>query len=946
MAELPRPDLPDGPVRILFDHLHELHHRAGWPSLREMAREVGCSHTTISAAFSEPRTPRWGLLELVVETLGGDTGEFHRLWLAASRPSDSPETGLPPPTAAPPPRPPQPAPPPVPPRELPADVVAFTGRDRQLAELDVLLARTGAAPALTLVAICGTAGVGKTALGVHWAHRVADHFPDGQLYVNLRGYDPEQPVRATEALETFLRVLGVAGPDIPHGLPERAARYRTLLAGRRMIVLLDNAHSVEQVRDLLPGAPSCVVVVTSRDTMPALVARHGATRINLDLLAPGEAHALLGTLIGDRVTTEPAAAETLASRCARLPLALRIAAELAVARPWTSLTELAQELDDEPRRLDLLAAGDDDHTAVRAVFSWSLRHLSKPAAHAFTLLGLHPGAGLDRRAVEALTDVDPVTARSLIDALLRAHLLDQPGGDRYGMHDLLHAYAAERASQLDDGVRRAASDRLRSYYLATTWAAMRTAFPGTAPPDEHTDAPTPPIGFETAAAALTWLDVERTNLLALARTATDGGGRFSCALSAALAPYLDARAHYHDAVVLHELARAAAHVDADPRAEGRAYARLCTVHRRLGNYRDAVAHGERALAIQREIDDRSGLGITLHQLGLAYWRLGRYGTAVTCIEQALAHFREHDDHGGEAAAAYGLGIAKFQLGEYAAARAQHERALDIFRRIGDRTGEGRTHNNLGLVAQRLDRPAQAREHYVTALGIAREVGNRTGEAVALINLADLDVQDGELAVARHRYEAALGLGRHLGYRVGQADALRGLGVVLGELGQHEESVDHLVNAVALCQDLGEHETQVRALLDLGHAVRRAGRPAEAATHYRLALVLSSESGDRHAQARAREALAELRPGIDPAPQPPATSHRRTGAPTTGMSGRPCQTLTSSPLPLTIRLDYRLRSSSHAAGSMAATTASHTRKITNLTTPARKPPDLVGCGWRW
>jgi tetratricopeptide (TPR) repeat protein len=847
LGALPRPDLPAGPARVLFDRLHELHHRAGWPSLREMAKEVGCSHTTISAAFSEPRVPRWGLLELIVEALGGEPAEFHQLWLAASRLPDA--------AAA------EPPPPHRPPREVPADVVAFTGRAEEVAALDALLDRAAAAPALTIAAISGTAGVGKTALAVHWAHRVADRFPDGQLYVNLRGYDPDQPVRAAEALETFLRVLGLGGPDIPHGLPERAARYRTLLAGQRVLVLLDNAHSVEQVRDLLPGTPSCFVVVTSRDTLPALVARHGATRINLDLLAPTEAHALLRTLVGSRVDAEPEAADTLARRCARLPLAVRIAAELAAARPRASLAELADELGDEPRRLDLLAAGDDEYTAVRAVFSWSLRHLSEPAAGVFTMLGLHPGTDLDQPAVTALTGADPPAARSLVDALLRAHLLADIGGGRFGMHDLLHAYAAERASRLDEGVREAALGRLLRHYLATASSAVRLAFPASTAPDDEPPTGASQAGIGTPAAAMAWLDAERSNLLAVTRTATGGQGGFAPAMSAVLAPYLDARAHYHDALALHGLARIAASATGDLRAEGQARTRLGTVHRRLGEYRAAIGHYERALTIHRQTGDQATLAVTLHHLGVAHWRLGRYGEAVQHIDQALASYRERGDRGGEAAAEYGLGNALFQLGDYTTARDHHERALAISQQIGDRTGEGRARNNIGLIAQRLDRPAEAREHYEQALRIAREVGNRTGESVALVNLADLDVLAGALRLAEDRYAEALALSRHIGYRVGQADALRGLGVVLGRLGRTEESVDHLVNAVALCQDLEEHETQVRALQDLGDVHRRAGRTDEAVEHYRAALARAAASGDRYTHGRALAAIAAMPDGV-------------------------------------------------------------------------------------
>ncbi len=819
MGALPRPDVPEGPVRVLFDRLHELHHRAGWPSLREMAKEIGCSHTTVSAAFSEPRVPRWGLLELIVETLHGDTDAFHDLWLAAS--------GPPGPVA-----PTVPAPAPVgPPRELPADVVAFTGRDAQLAALDELLARAHGGSALTIAAVSGTAGVGKTALAVHWAHRVAAGFPDGQLYINLRGYDPDQPVRAAEALEVFLRVLGVPGPDLPHGLAERAARYRTLMAGWRMLVLLDNAHSVEQVRDLLPGTPSCLVVVTSRDTLPALVARHGATRVNLDLLAPGEARLLLRTLIGSRVDAEPEQAAALIQRCARLPLALRIAAELAAARPAASLAELVGELGDESR-LDVLAAGDDDYTAVRGVFSWSLRHLSDPAAAAFTLLGLHPGADVDRSAVAALTGTAPGAARGLIDPLVRAHLVDDLGGGRFGMHDLLHAYAAERATQLPAPVRAEALSRLRAYYLETARLAAGTM--GTSP----------------------WLEAERANLLAVARTG--GDDRYAVELSAALGPYLDARAHYHDALALHGLARAAAHGAGDPAAEGRAWMLLATVHRRLGDYRAAIEGYERALDLLERGGDRAGQATVRHGLGLACLRVGRNAEAVDQITLAIAGYREHGDRAGEGTALYGLGLAEFVFGRYAQARAHDEEALAVLRALGDRTGEGRTLNNLGLLHHRLGDLAAAADHYRRALRIAREVGNRAGEATALVNLGDVAPDPAD---ARELYMEALALSRHIGYRVAQADALRGLGVVLAGLGRLDEALEHFGHAIALCADIGESDTQIRALLELGGVLCRAGRPAEAEARYRSALTLATRTGDPYAKERAAAGLAAARDAL-------------------------------------------------------------------------------------
>ena len=369
MGALPRPEVPPGPARTLVDALHDLHHRAGWPSLREMAKEIGCSHTTVSAAFSEPRLPRWGMLELLVETLGGDVARIHELWLAASanpgspiagpRPDGGPAaragTGAPPDRAALADRPAEPVP-----RQLPLDVAAFTGRDDELTRLDEALGS-----AARIVALTGTAGVGKTALAVHWAHRVAGGFGGGQLYVDLRGYDPGDPVRPPTRSRRSCADSAWQRRD-PHELGERAARYRTLLADRRMLVLLDNAHPVDQIRALLPGGGSSLVVVTSRATLPGLVARDGAVRIDLDRLSDAEAVGLLRTLVGARVAEQPEDASMLAVRCARLPLALRVAAELAASRPRASLAQLLAELGDEHRSLDVLTAGDDEYTAVRA----------------------------------------------------------------------------------------------------------------------------------------------------------------------------------------------------------------------------------------------------------------------------------------------------------------------------------------------------------------------------------------------------------------------------------------------------------------------------------------------------------------------------------------------------------------------------------------------------
>ncbi|MGH8921280.1 MAG: NB-ARC domain-containing protein, partial [Actinomycetes bacterium] len=390
-------------------------------------------------------------------------------------------------------------------------------------------------------------GVGKTALALRWAHRVRGDFPDGQLYVNLRGYDPGQPLSADDVLAGFLRALGLAGHDIPLEVDERAAAYRSLLDGRRMLVVLDNAATVEQIRPLLPGTPSAMVVVTSRDSLAGLVARDGARRLGLDLLPPEDAVSLLRVLIGARVEVEPDAAMTLANQCARLPLALRVAAELAVARPTTSLAVLVAELVDEQLRLHLLDAGGDPRTAVRGVFSWSYQHLPADAARAFRLLGLHPGPDLDLYAAAALTDTTPGQAQHLLGLLARAHLVHTASAGRYGMHDLLRAYATHLATDEDSGhERRAVLTRLFDYYLAIVVAAMDTLVPAERHLRPRIPDPAPPgpvvADLITARA---WLDAERAILAAIcAHTARYGWPGHTTRLATTLFRYFEISVHY------------------------------------------------------------------------------------------------------------------------------------------------------------------------------------------------------------------------------------------------------------------------------------------------------------------------------------------------------------------------------------------------------------------
>jgi hypothetical protein len=357
------------------------------------------------------------------------------------------------------------------PRQLPADVPAFTGRETFLKELDGLAAE-GEESAIVVSAVAGAPGVGKTALAVHWAHRVAERFPDGQLYVNLRGYDPGEPLAAASVLETFLATLGAT--SIPAGADERAARYRSLLAGRRFLVVLDNARTPEQVRPLIPGAPGCLVLVTSRDSLTGLVVRDGARRVDLARLSEAEGVDLLARILGrDRVASEPEAAAELVRLCAGLPLALRIAAEHVAGRPAVPSARAAAELADGGERWSVLDATGDPFTDVRAVFSWSYHTLPGPAARLFRLLGLNPAPEFSVFAAANLAGMPLAETRQLLSVLMAAHLLERAEEGRYTWHDLLRAYAADLVVAEEPAEERhQALTRLLDGYRHTLEAAM------------------------------------------------------------------------------------------------------------------------------------------------------------------------------------------------------------------------------------------------------------------------------------------------------------------------------------------------------------------------------------------------------------------------------------------------------------------------------------------
>jgi DNA-binding SARP family transcriptional activator/tetratricopeptide (TPR) repeat protein len=741
------------------------------------------------------------------------------------------------------------------PAQLPADVPAFTGRAVEVAELDRLLPVAASDGQSLVVCLTGTAGAGKTALAIHWGHRRRERFTDGQLYLNLRGYDPELPMAAVDALGTLLASVVQPGQAIPAGLEERAARFRTELAGRRMLIVLDNASTVEIVRHLLPGASECTVVVTSRDSLAGLVSINGARRITVDLLPSADAIELLRQLVGTRVDEEPVAAATLVEQCAQLPLALRIAAELAAARPAASLSTLTTELAEQQRRLDLLSDSDDPRAGIGAVFSWSLRQLPAPSVRTFALLGLHPGPHLDVFAAAALVDNGLDEVRRTLASLARAHLIYPVEGSRYGIHDLLRAYAARLA-----GERWAVPDiaapmaRLFDYYLGTASVAMQALYPGEAdrrPPVPAPDSPMPDLG--DAAAAHGWLRTELPNLTAIAVCAA-AHKRHAPAVraSAVLYRYLDGD-HYNAAVTIHGTARTAAQRLGDESGEAHALNALAHAHAQAGRLAKASQYLQEAQRLSERAGDEVGQARALGNLAGLDEQLARYEDAAVRYEQAMHRYHRLGDLTGQAHALTRLASVEARLGRDRPSREHVDRALALHRQAGHRFGEAWALNSLGEIEARAGRHELAADWHRQALMLFRELGHRSSEAWTLDSLGASETRLDRFGRARDHHQRALDMFRELSDQFGQAASLNGLGEALLAARQAGLAIAYHAQALTLATGTGAREQQARAHAGLGEAHRADGDAASAREHFQQALAGYADLSlaERVVQLRAR-----------------------------------------------------------------------------------------------
>ncbi|MFJ9482606.1 AfsR/SARP family transcriptional regulator [Streptomyces mirabilis] len=663
------------------------------------------------------------------------------------------------------------------PAQLPAALDCFTGRHQELRRLRALVSDVvdvGRTATVTISAIDGMAGVGKTTLAVHLAHGIAHHFPDGQLYINLRGFNQGgSAVGSSEALRTFLLALGVSHQSVPNGLDEQAALYRSVLADRRMLIVLDNARDPQHVRPLLPGTADCLVIVTSRDQLHGLIAAQGALPLTLGPFSAEEAREALSRRLGaERVAAEPDAVERIIMLCGRLPLALAVLAARGATRPDWPLASIAAELCNSHGNLNAFA-GTDPSTDVRTVFSWSYESLSTEAARFFRLLAVHPGPDFTVLAAANVVGLPVRQAEALLSELSRNNLLAEDSPGRYAFHDLLHAYADELNRNHDDEeTRRAALRRMVDYYLHSAHSATTLIIP--APPESSSlSSPlsgTLPEVIEERRQATVWLDAELPALLSLIELADSRGfPQHSYHLAQVLDLELDRRGRWQEQLAVQQTALKASERAGDPAGQAHAHRALGFAYGRLERRSEAQNHLERALALFTEsghlegqarthrssafhansaldhhralrhyaaafalygsTENPGGQARVLNETGWTRILLGQHGRAVRLCRRAITMHQRMADRGGEAAAWDSLGYAQHHLGQYREALASYEQALTIYRAISDRSLEADTLTHIGDSLDVLGKRASAVTAWEHAVTILTELGHPDTEQI-------------------------------------------------------------------------------------------------------------------------------------------------------------------------------------------------------------------------
>jgi DNA-binding SARP family transcriptional activator/tetratricopeptide (TPR) repeat protein len=789
------------------------------------------------------------------------------------------------------------------PRQLPPDTGSFTGRVGLLADLDAMLpgGSAGDWTAARIAVLNGLPGVGKTAAAVHWAHRCADRFPDGQLFLNLRGYSTTPAVRPVEALGVLLRGLGVPADQIPLDVDEQAALYRSRLVGRQVLVLLDNAANAEQVRPLLVSEPRCLILITSRGQLPGLVALQGARILPVGVLEPGESRALLTELFGaarpSGVPDPLAGLAQLAELCGHLPLALRIAGTHLTTRPSLGVDRYAARLRTGDR-LATLSIDDDPQATVRATFDLSYQALAERLRRLFRLLALHPGVDFAADTAAALAGTSDDEAERLLNHLAEVSLLERAGAGRYAWHDLLRLYA-ERVSAAEDPPeeRAAATTRLFDFYLATTGAAMRLAFPSFRFRAGGGAAGAAPRAFTDAADALCWLDGERANLVAVVeRTADQGPPAVAWQLAGLLYPYLVYGDHVLDwrrvaqrglsaasragneaemAAMLHSLGTwygsrgevepAVEHLEralalrrgGDPAAEANTRTNLGIVLGMASRFEEARTHLREAHALAERVGDSWLLVSALNSLGMVCRHMGRLTEALDVLTETLALERAAADRRAEAATLENLATVYADLGRFAEAVELLDRCFEIVRELNDRINTSLTMISSALVHASIGRVGDATRLAEQALGLARETGQLTAEVGALSALATCHRIAGRLDLAEADGRRALSRAQEIRNVEGEAEALTGLADTLLRAGRPEAACASAERAAQLADDHGLRVLHGRALTVLAAGRLDRGEYGDAQRDCEHALALHREVGHRPGEARALDLLGRI-----------------------------------------------------------------------------------------
>ena len=704
------------------------------------------------------------------------------------------------------------------PAQLPPTVADFIGRDDLLAQMDAVADRHDRRRAATVIALTGPAGVGKTALALRWAHAVRDRFPDGQLHVNLHGYSPAGAQTTLGALGQLLRALGVRPDRVPDDVDEASAVYRTLLADRRTLVVLDNCADSEHVRPLLPGHRGCVTVVTSRDSLSGLVARDGVTRLSVDVLPPGDSGALLTRIVGEeRTAAEPAAVHALAQLCGHLPLALRVAATRLADRPTHTIREDVDQLREGNRLSDLDIDG-DRQASVEAALESSYLALADDTRRLFRLLSLVPGTDVAPLTAAAVAGVTLSRTSSGLGRLAAVHLIDTVGPHRYAFHDLIRLYAQGRArAEERDDDRAAAVTRLLAFYLSTATAAVSALYPQMLrlPPSPHAGA-VESASFDDLAAASAWLDSERPNLVAAVLHAAEEGPReLAWSLADALRGYFFATMYTVDWAAVARAGLAAAELGGDLAGQAAAHMSLAGLHWRQGRHDDALRHHTAALRLAAAVGWAEAEAATLGNLGTVYAERGQFDAAV--------------DHIG--------------------------RALAINQRLGWLQGQAVNHLNLGLVNRVAGRFDVASEHYRLARPLYRELKSVSGEAICTTNLGELLLAQGQPEMAQGLLDEALALHRSVGDRANEAETLRCLAAVRRDLGRLAEALRTGEKAVALVREAGHPRFEIEAVATVASIRYAMGDYDRATGDWLQALRLARQADNRFIEVEVMLGLA-------------------------------------------------------------------------------------------